>query len=119
MKLMPEGEKVLVRVDNAETITAGGLIIPDVAREQQQTAATRGEIVAIGPTAQVFFSDDTHGVSKCEANPGDRVIFSKFGGSRVMIGRVEHRLLYDKDIICKIEGDEEKEMPDSRKPMVN
>ena len=119
MNLRPEGDKVIVRPDTTEELSKGGIIIPDSTRVQQQTAATRGEIVAIGPTARLRFSPNADGVmSEREAIPGDRVIFSKFGGASVNIDRVEHRILYDADIICLIEGEEAEEMPDSRKSMV-
>jgi chaperonin GroES len=107
MILRPEGYKVLVKPDTAEKLSKGGIIIPDVAREQQQTAATRGELVAIGPDAELHFLDN-EGV-KIEAKVGNRVIFSRYGGSIVRINREEHRILADKDVLCLIEGDEEEE----------
>lgn len=118
MNLRPEGDKVIVRPDVAEKLTQGGIIIPDMARDQQQTAATRGELIAIGPEARIRFSPKPDGVETVEGKPGDRVIFSKFGGSSIRVNRVEYRILFDKDIVCRIDGDEDSEMEYPRKSMV-
>lgn len=117
MNLRPEGDKVIVKPDLAEKISQGGIIIPDLARDQQQTAATRGELVAIGPEAHLRFCPEADGVGAVEAKPGDRVIFSKFGGSSIRVNREEYRILYDKDIVCLITGEEESEMPEPRRSM--
>ena len=109
MNLRPEGEKVIVKPDTAEKISSGGIIIPDLARDQQQTAATRGELIAIGPDARLRFSDGADGVDAFEAKPGQRVIFSKYGGSSIRIDRQEYRILFDKDIVCLITGEEDDE----------
>ena len=122
MELRPEGQKVIVKPDVAEEVSRGGIIIPNVAREQQQTAANRGEIIAIGPDAEVFFCEDSDGIGKVEGKPGDRVIFSRYGGSVITVTegdrRVDYRIIYDKDIICRIRGEEVPDMPNPRKSMV-
>jgi chaperonin GroES len=118
MNLRPEGEKVIVKPDVAEKLSSGGIIIPDMARDQQQTAATRGEIVAIGPDARLRFSEGADGVDANEAKPGQRVIFARYGGSSIRVNREEYRILFDKDIVCLIEGDEDDEMPPPRTSMV-
>ena len=118
MNLRPEGNKVVVKTDTVERISDGGIIIPDMTRDQEQIAATRGEIVAIGPEAHLRFCEDPDGIESHEAKPGDRVIFAKFGGSSIRIDRSEYRILYDTDVICKITGEEDAERPEPRKPMV-
>jgi chaperonin GroES len=117
--LYPEGYKVLVKPDTVEEISKGGIIIPDVAKNSQQIAATRGVIVALGPLADVKFSEDLDGVTVREAKSGDRVIFARYSGSSIRFGpnREEHRVIIDKDIVCFID-DDEKEEPVARKSMV-
>lgn len=119
MELRPEGVRVIVKPDVAERVTKGGLVIPETVHDKHQIAATRGEIVAIGPDANLKFCPDTDGVEKITAKPGDRVIFCKYGGSKLTIDREEYRVLNDVDVICLITGEEDKEdMPDTRKSMV-
>lgn len=120
--LFPEGNKVIVRPDTVEEITAGGIVIPDSVQDSRQTAATRGEIVALGPEADVSFSEDMDGITKRNAKPGDRCVFAKYGGSSIKFkgpgGKwQEHRVLIDENIICFID-DDEKEEPVSRISMV-
>ena len=117
--LYPEGTKVLVKPDTVADMTDGGLHIPDSVQDTRQVAATRGEIVGLGPLAEVKFSEDLEGISKRNAKPGDRCIFAKYGGSSIRFGadREEYRILLDQDIICFID-DDEKEEPVSRISMV-
>ena len=118
MNLRPEGEKVVVKPDTADKITKGGLVIPDSVHEKHQIAATRGTIVAIGPSASLRFSEGDDGVTAHEGKPGDRCIFAKYGGSSIWVDRQEYRILFDKDVVCLIEGDELEEDIEPRKSMV-
>lgn len=119
--LYPEGTKVLVKPDTPEEITKGGLIVPEMVRDKQQHAITRGEIVALGPHAEVYFGEDIEGVVKRKAKPGDKCMFVQYAGSSFKWGekREEYRFLQDQDIVCYIDDSEtDPEMPDTRKPMV-
>lgn len=120
--IYPTGTKVLVRPDTASEMTRGGLHIPETVREQQQHAITRGHIVALGPLAEVHVCDenDLTGVTKRAAKPGDRCMFVKYAGAMFRAGesRDEYRILQDVDIVCCLSGDEDNEMPDTRRPMV-
>ena len=117
--LYPSGYKVLVKPDTVEAISGGGIIIPDVAQNSRQIASTRGVIVALGPLADVKFSDDLDGDEKHKAKPGDRCMFVKYSGSSIKYGpeREEYRFIVDEDIICYID-DDEKEEPVARISMV-
>jgi chaperonin GroES len=115
--LYPEGHKVLVRPDTTAETTSGGLHIPDSVQDSRQVAATRGEIIAIGPLAEVKFSEDLDGVTMREAKSGDRVMFAKFSGSSLMFNREQYRVIIDQDVIAFID-DDEKEEPESRISMV-
>ena len=106
--LYPEGAKVLVSPDTEEEITKGGIIIPPTVRDQHQVAITRGTIVAIGPLADIKFSEDLTGVAKRDARPGDKVIFARYGGAIVTERKEDGtrgeplRILNDEDVVCLI-----------------
>jgi len=104
-EIFPIEYKVLVRVDVEDDKSAGGIYLPDQARDKQQFAADRGEIVRM---AGMAFADDFVFAEKPKV--GDRVMFDKYAGS--LLNRFEndengrrtkvlYRLLNDKDI-CAI-----------------
>ena len=118
MNYKPKGHFVLVKPDEIDEITKGGLYIPDTVREQHGHAITRGELVAIGPSVDIKFLNDDG--TKRNAFIGERVIFAKFGGSEFSYddgtGRVKYRVLYDDDILLSID-DQKEELGNSRKPV--
>ena len=103
--LYPEGTKVIVKPDTTEELTAGGIILPETVRHKEQTAVTRGKIIAIGPLANVTFINK-EGIKR-DAKEGDNVIFAQWGGAVIMEDqedgkRQELRILQDEDIVCLI-----------------
>ena len=94
--VIPFEFKVLVKQDIMEEKTKGGIILPEPARDDQQRAMTKGEIVSMSPAAFSY-----HNWDKSTRLPqvGDRVVYSRYAGS-VIIGKdeVEYRLINDKDI---------------------
>jgi len=120
--IYPTGTKVVVKPDTAEEITKGGIYVPDTVRENQQHAITRGHIVAIGPSAEIYICErnDHTGITKRQAIPGDRCMFVKYAGAmfRIEGSRDEYRILQDVDIVCCLDGNEKEPMPDTRKSMV-
>lgn len=113
--IYPSGTKIVVRPDEIDEVTEGGIFVPATARDQQQHAVTRGKLFAIGPEAELCYIDD-NGV-KQPMKVGDRVMFVKYAGAMLRKDRVEYRILQDEDVVCRL-TDEEKEVPDTRKPMV-
>ena len=97
--LQPEGTKVVIKPDTVEQMTEGRIYIPEMVREKEQVAVTKGEIVAIGPLADIEFGDGT-------AEVGDRVIYARYGGAMIKWDNIEYRVLHDKDVICRIDGEE-------------
>ena len=91
MKITPLQDRVLVRRIEEETTTAGGIIIPDSAKEKP----TRGEIVAVGNGAR----DDKGSVIPLEVKAGDTVLFQKWGGSEVKIDGEELLIMKESDIL--------------------
>ena len=88
MKIQPIGDRVLLKVEAAETKTAGGLIIPDTAQEKTQT----GKVIAVG--------DDKDAI---KVKKDDKVMFDKYAGTNIKIDGVEHLIVKMQDIIAVIE----------------
>ena len=108
MNYYPRGNLVLVRPDKIDETTKGGIHIPEPVREQHQTAITHGTIIAMGPSADIQFSEDTQGITKRSAKVGERVIYAKYAGSTFYSTdkkgkRLEYRVLYDQDIVVSID----------------
>ena len=90
-KFRPLHDRVVVRRLNAEEKTAGGIIIPDTAKEKPQ----EGEIVAAGPGA---YNDSGHLVA-LEVKAGDRVLFGKWSGTEVKIDGQDLLIMKESDIM--------------------
>ena len=97
--IRPAGHRVLVKVQEAETVTAAGIIIPDAISERQAEANVFGEIVAVGPTAWRAFDD-----GQPWAKVGDLVAFAKYGGFVIEDPDTKERfrLLNDEDVTAVI-----------------
>jgi len=87
MKVIPLGDRVLVKPEAAETKSPGGIIIPDAAREKthQGVVIERGEAA----TAKV--------------KPGQKVMYNKYGGTSIKIDDEEHLILKTEDLIAVFE----------------
>jgi chaperonin GroES len=95
MKLKPLNDRVIaVRVDQ-EQKTAGGIIIPDTAKEKPQ----EGKIVAAGPGKL----NDKGKRVEMEVKIGDRILFSKYAGTEIKINGVEHIFMKQEDILAVID----------------
>lgn len=90
----PLGDRVFVKVREAEEKTAGGIILPDTAKEKPQI----GEIVAVGPGKHN--EDGSH--QTMEVNIGDKVLYSKYAGTDIKLGSEEYVLLSGKDILATL-----------------
>ena len=94
--IRPTEFKVLIRPKTVEEKTAGGIIIPEQAKEREQFAQMEGEIMAVAPLA---FSYAEWPEDSPPPQVGDRVLFAKYGGATVTgLDRTEYRLVNDKDI---------------------
>ncbi len=96
MKFRPLHDRVVVRRLNAEEKTAGGIIIPDTAKEKPM----EGEVVAVGPGAR---NDEGH-VTALDVKAGDRILFGKWSGTEVKIDGEELLIMKESDIMGIIEG---------------
>lgn len=88
MKIKPLGDRILLKTEEGETQTKGGLFIPQTAQEKTQT----GSVVAVG--------DDKDAI---KVKAGDKVMYDKYAGTTIKIDGVEHLILKASDILAVIE----------------
>ncbi|UUX51655.1 co-chaperone GroES [Nisaea acidiphila] len=96
MKFRPLHDRVVVRRTEGEEKTAGGIIIPDSAKEKPM----QGEIVAAGSGAR----DETGKVQPLDVKAGDKVLFGKWSGTEVKIDGEELLIMKESDIMGVLEG---------------
>src|SRR5215468_6239951 len=96
MKFRPLHDRVVVRRLEAEEKTAGGIIIPDTAKEKPM----EGEIVAAGPGAR----DETGKLVPLDVKEGDRILFGKWSGTEVKLDGEDYLIMKESDIMGVVEG---------------
>lgn len=92
VSLKPLEDRVIVKSLDAEQTTASGLVIPDTAKEKPQ----EGEVLAVGPGRV----DDKGQRIPMDVKVGDRVIYSKYGGTEIKQGGEEYLVLSSRDILA-------------------
>lgn len=90
--IKPLEDRIVIQQVDAEETTASGLVIPDSAKEKPQ----EGEVVAVGPGR----IDDNGNRVPLDISVGDRVIYSKYGGTEVKYGGEEYLVLSARDILA-------------------
>jgi chaperonin GroES len=95
MKIRPLNDRVLVIREEEEQKSAGGIIIPDTAKEKPQ----RGKVVSAGPGKM---GDDGKRVP-LEVKAGDRILFGKYAGTDIKLDGVEHVFMKEDDILSIVE----------------
>ena len=95
MKFRPLHDRVVVKRIEAEEKTAGGIIIPDTAKEKPQ----QGEVVSVGPGGR----DEAGKLVPIDVKPGNRVLFGKWSGTEVKLDGVEYLIMKESDIMGVIE----------------
>ncbi len=95
MKIKPLSDRVLVQRLEAETKTAGGIVLPDSAKEKPQ----RGKIVSAGPGKTL----EDGSIKKMQVKKGDTVLFTSYAGTEVKIVDKEHLIMSESDILAVIE----------------
>ncbi len=96
MTFRPLHDRVVVKRVDEDAKTAGGIIIPDTAKEKPQ----QGEVVAVGPGAR----DEQGKVVALDVKPGDRVLFGKWSGTEVKIDGEDLLIMKESDILGILEG---------------
>ena len=95
MNFRPLHDRVLVRRIEADEKTAGGIIIPDTAKEKP----SQGEVIAVGPGGR----DDTGKLIPIDIKAGDRVLFGKWSGTEVKIDGEDLLIMKESDILGIVE----------------
>jgi len=93
--LRPLGDRVLVKAEKEEEKTKGGIVLPDTAQEKPQ----QGKVIAVG-SGNVLEDGQT---VPLEVKKGDKVIFSKYGGTEVKDKDEEYLILKESDILAILE----------------
>jgi chaperonin GroES len=96
MKFKPLNDRVLIEPLEEEERTAGGVIIPDTAKEKPM----QGRVIAVGPGQR----NEAGEIQPLEVKAGDRVLFSKFSGTEVKMPEGEYLIVRESDVLAIIEG---------------
>ena len=90
--LLPKADRIVIKVDTVETKTEAGIIIPDSAKERPHTAT----VVAVGPGVWM----NTGVQRKPDVEIGDKVMFSKYSGSKVEVDGVDYLIIREADVVA-------------------
>ena len=94
-KIRPLHNRLIVKRIDEDSKTAGGIIIPDTAKEKPQ----QGHVVATGPGKR----DDKGNIVPMDVKAGDRVLFSKYSGNEVTLELEEHLIITEDDVLAVLE----------------
>jgi chaperonin GroES len=96
VNLKPLGDRVIVRAVEEEATTASGIVIPDTAKEKP----LKGKVLAVGSGKL----DDDGKRIPLDVNEGDEVIYSKYGGTEIVVDGEDLLVLRESDVLAKVEG---------------
>ena len=97
MKLVPLGDRVVVKPIEQEEKTKGGIVLPDTAKEKPQ----EGEVLAVGSGRMLENGERV----PLEVKVGDRVVFAKYGGTEVKLNGETYTILRESDILAIVKAD--------------
>jgi chaperonin GroES len=95
MKVRPLHDRLIVERIEEEEKTAGGIIIPDTAKEKPQ----EGRVIAVGPGKV----NEEGEVTPLDVKKGDRVLFSKYAGTEIQLEGVERLIIREDDVLAVLE----------------
>ena len=95
MKLKPLEDRIVVKPNEAESTTAGGIVLPDAAKEKP----LMGKVVAVGPGRML----DSGNRGEMSVKKGETVLFGKYGGSDVDVDGTEYKILRESEILGVVE----------------
>jgi chaperonin GroES len=95
MKVQPLGDRILIKIQEGESKTASGIIIPQTAQEKTQN----GVVVAVGPGAK----NDKGVLEPIPVSVGQKVMFDKYAGAQIKIDTVDHLIVRISDVLAVIE----------------
>ena len=94
MKIKPLEDRVVVKAQDAEEVSNGGIILPDTAKEKPQ----QGEIVATGPGK----TSDSGSLIKLTVKKGDSILYGKYSGTEITVDGTEFLIMRESDIFAII-----------------
>lgn len=94
--LKPLGDRIIAKSTGTEDVTRGGIVLPDTAKEKPQ----EGEAVAVGPGKLL----DSGKTVPMDVKVGDKIIYSKYGGTEVKVDGEEYMILRQDDVLAVIES---------------
>ncbi|MCH2130106.1 MAG: co-chaperone GroES [Pirellulaceae bacterium] len=95
VNIEPLGDRVVIRRDDSEETTAGGIVLPDSAQDKP----ARGRVISVGDGK--LLDDGTRG--EMQVTAGDRVLFSSYAGEAIELGEEEYLLMTEDNILAIIE----------------
>ncbi len=96
VNIKPLEDRIVVQANEAETTTASGIVIPDTAKEKPQ----EGKVLAVGPGRV----NDTGTRIPVDVSVGDKVIYSKYGGTEITVEGEDLLILNARDVLAKVTG---------------
>ena len=96
MDIKPLGDRIIVKRLEAEEVTAGGIVLPETAKEKPK----EGKVVAVGP-GKVLDSGER---SKVQVAKGDRILFASWAGDEVKVDGEEYLLMKEEDVLAVVKG---------------
>jgi chaperonin GroES len=97
MKLKPLGDRVIVQAIDEEETTASGIVLPDTAKEKPQ----RGTVLAVG---EGKWDEDGENRIPLDVAEGDEVLYSKYGGTEIVVEGEDLLVLRESDVLAKVAG---------------
>jgi chaperonin GroES len=97
MKLEPLGDRLIVRPIEEEETTAGGILLPDTAKEKPQ----KGKVLAVGDGK---ISEDSGKRIPLDVSEGDEVLYSKYGGTEIKVDGEDLLVLRESDVLAKVQA---------------
>src|SRR6185503_5686274 len=94
-KLVPLGDKLVLRPIVQEEVLSSGIVIPDTAKEKPN----QGEVIAVGPGRRT----DDGNLVPMDVAVGDRVLYAKYTGQEIKVENEEYIVLAERDLLCKLE----------------
>ena len=97
MKLKPLGDRLIVQAVEEEETTQSGIVLPDTAKEKPQ----KGKVLAVG---EGKINEDTGKRVPLDVSEGDEVLYSKYGGTEIMVEGEDLLVLRESDVLAKVES---------------
>ena len=96
MKVIPLGDKLLVKRVEAEDKTTGGIMLPDTAKEKPR----EGKVISVGPGKTLESGEK----GKMQTKKGDRILFASYAGTEITVNGEEHLIMPEEDVLAIVKS---------------